>query len=654
VRTFGSGLPSAQRADAPALEAAPPRWRVIAAVVRAGLARHPLLFELMALVMPLAILGVWMVPAHVATLWHNPEFIGWVVPIANRMAAGQRLYVDGGHTGMPPLPALLLLPLAGRAPWLLESAVHFFFQAATVVCIYLALRRHVPRPSALVAALATLPNFLSLQKAILYDPMAQFFVALIIQQLLVHLARNGGRRRDQPGVRWWRPLVVSGVATAALLFTKQSTAAGALAGVPVALVLARGLDARGRCSAVGVYLAAVALSVGLLLLLMIPWVSPAGFWADVVASGAELKGGRAALLASSKRFLAVILTSALAGPLPGGAIIAALVTLLVVARVRRAAPRELSELGVGALAAELRVALACVVAFSTMVVVTIWLDLRYGDQTLEALLLLAIEVVVLLRCLPAPAPAPGSFDFLFAALCVAVPAALGHNLSVQYLRWVYDNNPLVPIALAAVAALLCEAAQAVAPTMSRASLGALTLVLLQGMTSGRTVDRWTSLVSCTETWPEVHHLEGARVPRAAAGMRKLVKLVRKLTDARTDEVLLLPDDPDAHAWFDRRRPALTSQIIFTDQYQDRFVDEDARRLVAHPPKVIVIGPRNAWRTFSRIWHQDVGTERLIDRIQSDLLPARYGQATEVAISYHGRTDYMDVFLLKPEVATAVR
>jgi hypothetical protein len=93
---------------------------------------------------------------------------------------------------------------------------------------------------------------------------------------------------------------------------------------------------------------------------------------------------------------------------------------------------------------------------------------------------------------------------------------------------------------------------------------------------------------------------------------------------------------------------LVAQIIFTDQYHDRFVDEDAHRLLAHPPKVIVIGPRDAWRPFSRIWHQNVGAERLIDRIQADLLPARYSKAAEVAISYLGKTDHMDVFLLNPE------
>jgi hypothetical protein len=639
----GRGMPSDQRLDAPAPAA--PRWRVIAGAAGAALSRHPSVLELVALAVPLLVLGVWMVPAHVATLWHDPEFVGWVVPVANRVAAGQRLYVDGGHTGMPPLPALLLLPLAGRAPWLLESAAHFLFQAGTVVCVYLAFRRHVPRPSALVAALATLPNFLSLQKAILYDPMAQFFVALIIQQLVDHLADTAG---PMPGRRRWRPLVGAGAATAALFFTKQSTAAGALAGVPFALMFARGLDRRARAHAVGVYLGAVALGAGLLLLIMLPWASPAGFWADVVATGAELKGGRAALLAASKGFLAAIFTSALTGPLPGGAILAALVTLVVVVRVRTASPRRTVELAVSPLGVELGVALACAAAFFTMGSATIWLDVRYGDQALEALVLLAIEVVVVSRCLPAPdAPIPGAFDPFFAAMCVAVPAALGHNLSVGYLRWVYDNNPLVPIALSVVAALLCEAAQPLAPSVSRVALGILMLVLLQGVTSGRTLDRWTSLESCTQRWREVHHLQGARVPPAAAGMRRLVKLVRKLTDGEKDEVLLLPDDPNAHAWFDRQRPALTSQIIFTDQYHDRFVDDDAARLMAHPPKVIVIGPRDAWRPFSRIWHQNVGAERLIDRIQTELLPARYSKAAEVAISYHGKTDYMDVFLLDP-------
>jgi hypothetical protein len=641
-------MPGLQPPEAPAPASGKARWLAIFEAVQAALTAHPAVVELAALGLVLLIAGIHVVPAHVATLWHDPEFVGWVVPIANRVAAGQRLYVDGGHTAMPPLPALLLLPAAGRGTWLLESAMHFLFQGATVLCIYLAFHRHLPRLVALAVVLATLLNFLSIQKAILYDPMAQFFVALTIQQLLAHLMDSEGRTRK----RRWRPLVCAGAATAALFLTKQSTAAGVLFGVPCALVLARGMGLRARIRATGVYLAAAAATTAVLLLLMLPWVSAAGFWTDVVATGAEVKGGRAALFASAKQFLATILTSSFQGPLPGGAILAALVALMVIARVRSAPVRTVGQ-SAAPLRAHLGAALTCAGLFFAAIVTTVWLDIRYPDQALEGLVLLAIEVVVLLRCLPSatPAPANGPFDLFFAALCVAVPAALGHNLSVNYLRWVYDNNPLVPITLVVVAALLCEAAQALAPTVSRLTLGVLTLVLLQGVTAGRVLDRWNSLESCTERWVTVKHLAGARVPRAASGMGGLVKLVRRLTEAK-DEVLLLPDDPNAHAWFERRRPALTSQIIFTDQYHDRFVDEDARRLVAQPPKVIVIGPRGAWRPFSRIWHQNVGTERLIDRLQADLLPARYSKAAEVAINYHGATDYMDVFLLKPPLAPA--
>jgi hypothetical protein len=49
-------------------------------------------------------------------------------------------------------------------------------------------------------------------------------------------------------------------------------------------------------------------------------------------------------------------------------------------------------------------------------------------------------------------------------------------------------------------------------------------------------------------------------------MRELVGIVRSAADASTDRtVLLLPNDPNVEAWFDRPRPSLSSAIIFVDQ-----------------------------------------------------------------------------------------
>jgi hypothetical protein len=132
-------------------------------------------------------------------------------------------------------------------------------------------------------------------------------------------------------------------------------------------------------------------------------------------------------------------------------------------------------------------------------------------------------------------------------------------------------------------------------------------------------------------------------------MRELVRIVRsQAAPDAGDAVLLLPNDPNVEAWFDRPRPALSSAILFTDQYWDRYVDADFDALRKNPPKVIIIGPRNYWRPFSKIWHwhKEEGLLRLIDRVESELLPRDYAPPLEQRIRFGEGTDFMDVYVRK--------
>lgn len=150
---------------------------------------------------------------------------------------------------------------------------------------------------------------------------------------------------------------------------------------------------------------------------------------------------------------------------------------------------------------------------------------------------------------------------------------------------------------------------------------------------------------CTNSWPEIAHLAGARLRPQAAGMRSLVSLVREATPGTGDEVLLLPEDPHVEAWFERPRPHLTSAITFVDQYWDRYVDEDFRRLEARPPKVIVIGPRGFIVGFDSLWGQrGHGVDRLITRVRTELIPGKYRRAREHGIVFRGRPEVMDVYV----------
>ncbi len=63
---------------------------------------------LVGLTLGLGVLATQLVPAHWTSLWNDREFSGWVAPIANRLGGGIRLYEDGLHTPLPPLPFVLV------------------------------------------------------------------------------------------------------------------------------------------------------------------------------------------------------------------------------------------------------------------------------------------------------------------------------------------------------------------------------------------------------------------------------------------------------------------------------------------------------------------------------------------------------------------
>ena len=205
------------------------------------------------------------------------------------------------------------------------------------------------------------------------------------------------------------------------------------------------------------------------------------------------------------------------------------------------------------------------------------------------------------------------------------------SLSGATLRWTYDNNPLIAFAFACLVAGALWLAALVGRRHSRRRGGyaAVAVGLLSALSWASLADQIWVARDATESWPEIEHLNGAKLRPEAGGMRVLVGDVREFA-APDETVLLLPEDPNVQAWFERPRPHLTSAMIFPDQYWDRYVDEDFRRLAADPPKVVVIGPRG-WREFSRLIHQGEGAERLIDRVRHELLARRYERKPPVVI-----------------------
>src|SRR5947209_4547176 len=180
-------------------------------------------------------MGSILIHAHWTSIWMDREFTGWVAPIAARIANGQALYTEGAHSPIPPLPAVLMRFLYGHdARWIDESRLNFIFQCGILIVSYISLSRWLPRPVPLIAAIAGAGFLFALPKTILYDSMAQFLAALaiaIVSALFWRLLERGSR------VPLGGHLVVLGAVLAALILTKQSTAAGLIAGIFVTLLV---------------------------------------------------------------------------------------------------------------------------------------------------------------------------------------------------------------------------------------------------------------------------------------------------------------------------------------------------------------------------------------------------------------------------------
>ena len=222
-------------------------------------------------------------------------------------------------------------------------------------------------------------------------------------------------------------------------------------------------------------------------------------------------------------------------------------------------------------------------------------------------------------------------------------------MSVSELRWAYDNNPLVILALVFLLSPFFAFLRRSCRTLLQAVLVFLFLAIIL-LSWVSTVHQISIVISCTRACPEIRHLSGALLRPESEGMRELVRVVRlRSTPASHDTVLLLPEDPNVEAWFDRERPGLSSAIIFVDQYWDRYVEQDFAELKRNPPRIIVIGPRNSWRWFFHQWHAQRGAERLIDLVQRELLPRTYDLAKQQPIVYAGRKYFMDVYVRREEV-----
>jgi hypothetical protein len=437
-----------------------------------------------------------------------------------------------------------------------------------------------------------------------------------------------------------------------------------MAGCALALAaFPRSAPLGARVGRAALYLGASGLALLGGCLLLAPYLDVRGFFVDVFLTGSEPKGGPALAfenLESYGRELLGLLT-----PASLAAVAALVVGTLLCARRSEAAGGDGSKaqlwwtlpVSVAALAAA-GAGFAASAAFTKVPLLfplgfTAVARLGFLPKHLLSVGLL-LSLVLPALCLRRSAQ-PGRREILALAVLalLAFPAAIMHSLSAPSFRWTYDNNPLIVVALGALCLLGLRTAQLLLPKRRRSfavvmTAAAAMLQFTLWATSTHTIRR---LEQCAVSWPEVDYLRGARLPRAAEPLRELVPLVRRLAPAPNDEVLVLPNDPDLEAWFDRRRPQLSSAIIFVDQYWDRYVDADFERVASHPPKVILLAPRNRGPYIQALWGaHDTRSRRFMMRVIWELVPHyEHVAALEVGSSIKADSrgeDFVDVWVRK--------
>ncbi|HVU02197.1 MAG TPA: hypothetical protein VHE30_10605 [Polyangiaceae bacterium] len=610
---------------------------------------RPLLFLLLG---AFVVYGVVAVPRLTNENFGNVEFSGWSGPFATRLLRGERPYVDF-ILPIPPGSFVLLAGverLLGRHLLLAELAVNGALQLGMGVLAYVTVRAVSTRKVALFTTLGTLATLLELRKECAYDHTAQLAAWGSVACGLWALRAADGARRE-------RLFLGAGTLAGATLLFKQSTAVGAVLGWIAAFGYLLVIDVRskdreavrGDARALLRTTQGVALGVAStwLVVLLLGGTFGAFFRATFI-DGAALKGGTPTLFRNLASYL-------LDYPSYRGSLFAIVLVTAVGARLaargasfhlgdeptRAAALRTwevvaLAVVGIGAF-----VGGALVLRYGPKRPPALWVPLADAMRDLPVLTLVpmlvvfAAHVVVPSNAAPSPETAARvrTGHVLNAALLVALCCTLFHNTSAPEFRPYYDNNALIPLTFACAFVVL-----------DRAALGIGSVVFLALVVLGAGGERFARAMGARTV---VHGgpASGLLVSDDGVGMLRMAQTVRALAKP-SETVLVLPEDLELVQLIDRPRPPLLGAIVFVDQYPERLLSDDEARLREHPPRVIVLHPRNAeaWQDFFRIWSGSSAAEKLVRWTRDELMPGRYERVATFDTFFRWHTEQLDVYV----------
>lgn len=582
------------------------------------------------------------IPAQWTGIATDPDFTAWVAPLSNRLAHGLRLYEFGGHMPLPPLSYVLLYWLSGgHATWLTESIANHLAVMMSLLLLYGCMARYLPSRVALLGAVAALATLSASNCVLFYGALPNLLVAGLACVGVGYI-----RRATQPRVLLW--LAGMSFLSVAALLAKQNVGGLAFIGVGALIVVTPSITLPTKIKYLFFYTGVSLLALGVFCWVLSPWVNVTGMIQDVFLTGSECKGGTREIVAKLVNYLCEIGGLFLLMGIFAAALLGA---NLFGGKNSAARPVDDSK-------AAFNFGLCWIIALSFIGLVVGIALARFQLNVLPDLV--ATEQFGLLVCLAAVfglatstgrfSQLPRQFDpqtllVIGALTLILLPAAVGYSLSTpigeRAFYWHVGIIPFIQVALTAVVWLVFAGAEQLPRKYARGALAMFTVIFIaQNWQPWRV--HWLEIKNCTQTWPGVPWYAGARVTTLADPLKGLVTQVQSLTKP-DDTVLLLPDDPNFEECFERPRPALNCAIIFTDQYWLRYVEDDFARLLRDPPKLIIIGPRDHWRDYSRLRNNTGAVEALIDHIQTVLLPAHYRLVEAHKINYHGGVDYLDVW-----------
>lgn len=577
------------------------------------------------------------------------EFTGWSGPIAERMAQGDRPYIDF-VLPIPPGSMMVLgfiQRMAGRALLIQELWVAGISHLLMGVLAYAIAVAMTSRKNALFVAAATLVLVVQTPKEIAYD-----HTSLLCAWLSLATGTHAlfGPSRARRSFLW----AISGfLATLTLLF-KQSTGVGIVAGWCLGIAYLLGAlwrerdrpaldDARRGATrfAVGAVFGFVALWGGL----VAARTNLPSFARAVFIDGPALKGGSWTLLKQLYGY--VVHNDVLRNALVPIALLMALFVRL--ARQRRTMhigdePANASvldgrtALAIGASASAVFGIAAALLAAEvrdlnhdfTVTVDTLRLIPGYGFVCAIVFFLAHLFKADPLTADPEQRRRGHAYNTF---MLVALFSSLIYDTSFIHFSPFYYNTPEIPLALIFLFIALDRARLVVATW----AVFAITLLPFFGVKLNRALSDDIPIRSGYWAGLRVNY-RGEQVFRAAKRVQEIA--------APNETVLVLPEDVELAGLIHRPRPPVKGAILFVDQYPRRLVDDDLKIIDKNLPKVIVIHPRRRtqWQVLYGTWSQNSAAQRVLEHVLDRVLPKHYRLDSSYPTTYFWDQGLLDVWV----------